>query len=132
MSPDVVSLELEIGPSVIYLFGTCLLHLLHLKENIFGEDQTFTDMNASPKSSSSSGNSSASGPNNLQTTTTTVESSTASQDEDSTTAKKDFDPRVYRPLDIIVSVTMHDIQAHLMKVIYALARICICSRIKIN
>lgn len=29
---------------------------------------------------------------------------------------KDFDPRVYRPLEVTVSVTMHDIQGHIMKV----------------
>lgn len=39
--------------------------------------------------------------------------------DDETTSKKDFDPRLYRPLDVIVSITMHDIQAHLMKVSYS-------------
>lgn len=32
-------------------------------------------------------------------------------------SKEDFDPRVYRPLEVTVSITMHDIQAHLMKVL---------------
>lgn len=36
--------------------------------------------------------------------------------DDSSISKKNFDPREYRPLDVIVSITMHDIQAHLMKV----------------
>lgn len=35
---------------------------------------------------------------------------------DETASKKDFDPRSYRPLDVTVSITMHDIQAHLVKV----------------
>lgn len=30
--------------------------------------------------------------------------------------QKRFDPRAYRPLEVVVSVTLHDIQAHLMKV----------------
>lgn len=30
--------------------------------------------------------------------------------------QKPFDPRLYRPLEVIVSLTIHDIQAHLMKV----------------
>ena len=30
--------------------------------------------------------------------------------------KDDFDPRIYRPLDVCVSITMHDIQGHLVKV----------------
>jgi hypothetical protein len=28
---------------------------------------------------------------------------------------KRFDPRLYRPLEVVVSVTLHDIQAHVMK-----------------
>lgn len=30
--------------------------------------------------------------------------------------KEEFDPRIYRPLEVTVSITMHDIQAHLTKV----------------
>lgn len=30
--------------------------------------------------------------------------------------KSPFDPRQYRPMDVIVSITMHDIQAHILKV----------------
>lgn len=30
--------------------------------------------------------------------------------------KNQFDPRIYRPLDVVVNITMHDIQAHLVKV----------------
>lgn len=31
---------------------------------------------------------------------------------------KPFDPRLYRPLEVIVSFTIHDVQAHLVKVIF--------------
>lgn len=30
--------------------------------------------------------------------------------------QKEFDPRQYRPLEVAVSITLHDIQAHLVKV----------------
>lgn len=30
---------------------------------------------------------------------------------------KPFDPRLYRPLEVIVSFTIHDVQAHIVKVI---------------
>ena len=30
--------------------------------------------------------------------------------------KEEFDPRVYRPLEVTVSITIHDIQAHILKV----------------
>lgn len=29
---------------------------------------------------------------------------------------KPFDPRIYRPLEVIVSFTIHDVQAHIVKV----------------
>lgn len=48
--------------------------------------------------------------------TAAADNQTANSDDDST-SRKDFDTRDYRPLDVVVSITMHDIQAHLMKVI---------------
>lgn len=78
-----------------------------LQESVFGEDQVFTDMN-DPSNLSNNDSQSAS------TTTAPVDSSSVvSEDE---VSKKEFDPRLYRPLDVVVSITMHDIQAHLMKV----------------
>lgn len=35
LTPDKVNLELEIGPSVMFLYGTCLRHLVHLKVSTF-------------------------------------------------------------------------------------------------
>lgn len=63
-------------------------------------------MNDPPNLSNDNANTSAS--------TTVADSGSSSEDE---LAKKEFDPRLYRPLDIVVSIIMHDIQAHLMKVI---------------
>jgi len=31
--------------------------------------------------------------------------------------KIQVDPREYRPLEVVISITMHDLQAHLIKVI---------------
>lgn len=47
---------------------------------------------------------------------TAVDNQTAASDDDNT-SHKDFDPREYRPLEVVVSITMHDIQAHLVKVL---------------
>lgn len=40
---------------------------------------------------------------------------TSKSSVDSDKKQTPFDPREYRPLDVIVSVTMHDIQAHIIK-----------------
>lgn len=36
--------------------------------------------------------------------------------------KTQVDPREYRPLEVIISITMHDLQAHLIKV--SLIKMC--------
>ncbi|CAN8032239.1 unnamed protein product, partial [Ixodes persulcatus] len=46
MAPDVLSLELEIGPSVLTLDGSVLHLLMQLKENYFGAWQEYVDMEA--------------------------------------------------------------------------------------
>lgn len=67
----------------------------------------FTDMNEKPEMPTSQ---------KTAGSTAAVDNQTANSDDDST-SRKDFDTRDYRPLDVVVSITMHDIQAHLMKVI---------------
>lgn len=71
-----------------------------LQENIFGEFQSFTDMQKVV---------------NLDNTGSDLKS------EDSNAnipleLRDDFDHRYYRPLSVDVSIIMHDIQAHLLKV----------------
>lgn len=56
-------------------------------------------------------------PNDDSTSSSTTVIADGNIDLGNDFSKKDFDPRQYRPLDVIVSITMHDIQAHLMKVI---------------
>lgn len=116
LKADVVTVELEIGPSVFLLYGTtlrsflnfkvfcvsnceCFNHSLVVQENIFGEDQNFTDMQQSSLNSDGQelkeDNSLSNLPLELQ---------------------EDFDHRTYRPLEVDVSVIMHDVQVHLLKV----------------
>ena len=47
---------------------------------------------------------------------TDVSASTAGVDDCDPLKPKEFDPRQYRPFEVTVSITMHDIQAHLVKV----------------
>ncbi|CAH1406051.1 unnamed protein product [Nezara viridula] len=101
LPPDKVSLELEIGPSVMMIYGTWIKGFVNLKENIFGDDQNFTDMNEAPQFQIT--------PKSSNPVPETPNSVT----DDS--IKEEFDPRIYRPLEVSVSITMHDIQAHLMK-----------------
>ncbi len=84
---------------------------MKFQESVFGEDQTFTDMNDPPNLSDDRSTNSAS--------TVAADGSSISEDDPS---KKEFDPRLYRPLDVIISITMHDIQAHLIKVRFAPSR----------
>uniref|UniRef100_A0A1I8N1J1 Bridge-like lipid transfer protein family member 1 C-terminal domain-containing protein n=1 Tax=Musca domestica TaxID=7370 RepID=A0A1I8N1J1_MUSDO len=113
---DHVTVELEIGSSVLMCYGNVLRNFINLKENIFGEDQNFTDMEQS----------------NVKTKETVIQppinpkDQLLSRDKDLATKsisevtvpeekQKPFDPRLYRPLEVVVSVIIHDIQAHVMK-----------------
>ncbi|XP_014242068.1 uncharacterized protein KIAA1109 isoform X2 [Cimex lectularius] len=100
LPPDKVSLELEIGPSMLLIYGSWIKGFINLKENIFGDDQVFTDMNEAPQFY-------------LTPKAPTVPETPTSIIDDSMMV--DFDPRIYRPLEVTVSITMHDIQAHLVK-----------------
>ncbi|KAL5011394.1 hypothetical protein ScPMuIL_009945, partial [Solemya velum] len=97
MEADVISVELEVAPSVLCLYGSLLRNFLHVKENYLGENQIyrdFQDMVSSPKE---------------------VEVGIGPfSGSDVETAP--FDARDYRPFSVTVSVTLHDIQGHLVKV----------------
>lgn len=111
-----MSVDIEIGSSILLAYGTVLRNFINLKENIFGEDQTFTDMGTSNVKSH------VNNVSQLQTkiqNLSTKEETAKSISEISLTTEekpKTFDPRLYRPLEVIVSLTIHDIQAHLVKV----------------
>lgn len=117
LPPDKVSVDIEIGSSILLAYGTILRNFINLKENIFGEDQAFTDMGTSNTKSH------VNNVSQLQTkiqNLSTKEDTAKSISEISLTTEekpKTFDPRLYRPLEVIVSLTIHDIQAHLVKVV---------------
>lgn len=98
LASDVIHLELEFGSSVLCLYGALLSLIMHAKENYLGENQKFVDLESS-----------------LSPVTTptgeVTQKSTPRKDNDEI---KDFDPRNYRPLDVTVSLIMHDIQGHLL------------------
>ncbi|XP_011494762.1 PREDICTED: uncharacterized protein KIAA1109 [Ceratosolen solmsi marchali] len=108
LEPDKVSLELEIGPSVLFLNGSLIKHFIHLKENIFGDYQTFTDMHQTRANSS---NSKIDKNKDRDIQNNSLETSI----EDDDIKSKPFDPREYRPVEVTVGITMHDIEAHLLK-----------------
>ncbi|XP_061939071.1 bridge-like lipid transfer protein family member 1 isoform X15 [Apis cerana] len=107
IAPDKVSLDLEIGPSILILYGSLLKNFIHLKENLFGDYQTFTDMQQSRTNPTSI--------NTEKSKDRDVQNSSVESVEDEDAKSKPFDPRDYRPLEVTVGITMHDIQAHLVK-----------------
>ncbi|XP_037884226.1 transmembrane protein KIAA1109 isoform X1 [Glossina fuscipes] len=112
---DHVTVELEIGSSVLMCYGNVLRNFINLKENIFGEDQHFTDMEQSNiKSKETSAN-----PVNPKDQLLSKDKDLATKSISEVTVpeekQKPFDPRLYRPLEVVVSVIIHDIQAHIMK-----------------
>lgn len=137
LPPDSVTVDIEIGSSILLAYGTVARNFINLKENIFGEDQAFTDMglsNAKPtmpqasavtKSSMVSAAAAAAASavqqagNKSSTAANTGEDNAKSISEVSVSAPEEkpkrFDPRLYRPLDVTVTLTIHDIQAHLLK-----------------
>lgn len=86
------------------------------KENIFGEDQEFTDMSVSGSNAKSSALPSLI--QSLPKVSSAKDDANKSISEASAVDEKPkpFDPRLYRPLEVIVSFTIHDVQAHLVKV----------------
>lgn len=113
LAPDKVSVELEVGPSVLLAYGTIITSFLNLLENIFGEDQTFTDMQKTPNVDAFSWTTDNTAKLNDKSS---INQHTEISMADSTdSCKGPFDPRKVRPLDVTVSIIIHDIQAHLVK-----------------
>lgn len=146
LPPDKVNVEIEIGSSVLFAYGTILRNFINLKvsierfssankimksnlkrdffsnffqkqENIFGEDQVFTDMSVSVSNVKSSALPSLI--QSLPKVSSAKDDANKSISEASAIDEKPkpFDPRLYRPLEVIVSFTIHDVQAHIVKVI---------------
>ncbi|XP_069959318.1 bridge-like lipid transfer protein family member 1 isoform X14 [Cherax quadricarinatus] len=102
MTPDCFSVDLHITqPSEIKLYGSILRQFIHLKENIFGEDQKFTDMN--------------------QTHIEEDAPAELSQHEESKSnslveeKKPEFDCRKYRQFRVTVNIDIRNVLGHLVK-----------------
>lgn len=98
LEPDVCKVDLEVGPSVVFLYGTLIRNFMHVKENLFGEDQTFTAMSEQVTDKK---------PNAAAAATGTVVPRVVGD--------KEFDEREYRPLSVTLDITAHDLQANLVK-----------------
>lgn len=116
LDPDIITVELEVGPSVICLFGSLFEILWNLKKNYLGECQQFFDLSS-----------------NQVFLTDEAERQSAVQSNDlndqsdfSEINIKPFDERLYRPLEVRASVTLHEIQGHLMKCCYDTDPTCPC------
>lgn len=121
MDPDKVTVEIEIGSSILYAYGAILRNFIHLKDNIFGQDQQFTDMEAT--------NATKPVPTGLLQALSRVVGGGGNSGRDEAPLKsvsevssgaedvppQPFDCRLYRPFEVTVSLTIHDIQAHVMK-----------------
>lgn len=120
LTPDKVTVEIEIGSSILYAYGAILRNFIHLKDNIFGQDQQFTDMEAT--------NATKPAATGLLSALTRVVGGGGGKDDGVAPVKSvsevssgpeetplAFDSRLYRPFEVTVSLTIHDIQAHVMK-----------------
>ena len=116
LNPDLVNVELELGPSELYVYGTLLRIFLHLKENIFGEDQRMADMD--PSAAQLLSDPSIGQQQHLNRSTDQIPAGNetpAPPHHSSEEQGRAVDVRIGRPLHVDVSVTLHDVHAHLMK-----------------
>ncbi|XP_017025561.1 bridge-like lipid transfer protein family member 1 isoform X1 [Drosophila kikkawai] len=115
LAADHVTVELEIGSSVLMAYGNVLRNFINLKENIFGEDQNFTDMEQSNVNMKEPGATQLNPKDQLLAKEKELANKSISETQAPEEKRKPFDPRLYRPLEVMVSVIVHDIQAHVMK-----------------
>ncbi|XP_042203884.1 transmembrane protein KIAA1109 homolog isoform X4 [Homarus americanus] len=102
MTPDCFSVDLRISqPSEIKLYGSVLRQFIHLKENIFGEDQKFTDMNQIHVDE-----------DNPAELSQQEESKSNSLVEEK---KLEFDCRKYRQFRVTVYLDIRNVLGHLVK-----------------
>lgn len=94
--------------------------VLESQENIFGEDQAFTDMSTSNVKPTTLSSLSTQNPllkvptnssSNREEASKSISEASVVDDK-----PKPFDPRIFRPLEVTVSFTIHDVQAHIVKV----------------
>ena len=96
--------------STAYLYGTLLRLFMHVKENLFGEDQQFTTMDNSTNGKSVSFHMNGKLKNERSKSNVTLDAKTDMMD-----ISDDFDPRMYRPIEVVLDISVTNVIAHLMK-----------------
>ena len=97
LSPDLILLEIELGPSVVLLYGAFLKRLWFIKESFFGWDQFYNEMTTSE--------------------TDSVKRNVSRPFRDlpfQLLASNQNDPRNFRPLSVKLSLAIHNINGHLV------------------
>lgn len=94
---DKCKVELKVDSSTAYLYGTLIRTFMHVKENLFGEDQHFTPMDVVTSSSMD------------------VFKSTVKLNNTESSPADEFDPRLHRPIEVVLDISISDLQAHLIK-----------------
>ena len=106
LEADKCSVRLYIGKGTAFLYGTLIRSFLHLKENLFGEDQQFTAM-----ASEYSGLKQGSKADKRKGSAAHAQPMAAQPPDGSET----WDPRPYRPIEVILDLSVNNLVAHLIK-----------------
>ena len=110
MNADKCIVKLRADSSTAYLYGTLLRLFMHVKENLFGEDQQFTTMDNSTNGKSVSFHMNGKLKNERSKSNVTLDAKTDMMD-----VSDDFDPRMYRPIEVVLDISVTNVIAHLMK-----------------
>jgi hypothetical protein len=90
--------DLEVGPSLVFLHGTLIRHFMHVKENIFGEDQRYTPMDQQEQEGGA------------------APADALEKKKEGAAAGGAVDLRQYRPLNVILDITVHDLQVRWIEI----------------
>ena len=111
MKADKCRVQLRLDASTAYLYGTLIRLFMHVKENLFGEDQQFTPMDNSTSNKNMAFHTSGKVKNDRSKSNTKLDDKTVNSVEIS----DEFDPRMYRPIEVILDISVTNLQAHLIK-----------------
>lgn len=114
---DTIFLDIELGPSVIMLYGTFLKRLWYIKEAYFSWDQFYSEMNKNfDQLLNMQQQQHASSPPTSNGTATPPTSPVSRPYQDSPVmllASNQKDPRNFRPFAVKLSLAIHNINGHL-------------------
>ena len=110
MKADKCAVKLRADSSTAYLYGTLLRLFMHVKENLFGEDQQFTPMDNSTTGKTASFHLAGKIKNERSKSNVTLDVK-----QDMLDISDEFDPRMYRPIEVILDISVTNLIAHLMK-----------------